>query len=489
MYTRAVDWLKRHRFVVGLVLCLAVAAFFSTYRLTESPKTWFDEGIFLQVARNVLTSHSYVLRESPSTLVPATLYTTVGYPVIGPVAASFAVFGIGILQARAVMVMYILLFIIASYVFAFRVWGVRVALLSTLILATYAPLYGNGKNVLGEIPGAFFLFLILICLARLERKSQTVWNWIGLGLATGVFVSTKPNFFLLLPVLGAVLLWNYRRLTWSWKSVLAGLLAFLVPVVLYVVTQFGASMSPATIFASYAGMPGLQQVTGLTFGQMVIRNIVLFVTAGTPAYLLVSLGVWVSSLVIRVRRKTIIPLHEIVALGFAFVTVAYFLKMPGFFRYLLVGQLIAFPYLVAACTQLTPPRFKKSLVPFLFVCLVAFQAYQVGFSSFVAGYYPSTRSQELTAYFDALPSSTQVFLFHAPEVATFIHGENYSQYFEVVYFLDAFGKDQLPRLAAGEPDLVIVSVDEKQKADPYLDRYSLQTTLDEGRYLIYGRNI
>ncbi|MBP9869588.1 glycosyltransferase family 39 protein [Patescibacteria group bacterium] len=490
-------FLFKYRVQLGLIFCLLVTAFFSTYKLTESPKTWFDEGIFTQIARNFVTERSYVMRASPTEFVPTSVLATTGFPVMVPVAMSFSLLGVGLLQARIVMVFFILAMTIAVFFFVRSVWGFRLAMVSTLLIATHAPVYGNGKNVLGEVPGLFFFFVFLYFFHRLEQeRGVKISAWVGTGFFSAMFMVTKPNFLALAPVLLLVALIFRKRITWTTKTFLAGAFAGLLPFVMYSLTQFGFTVSPATIFGSYANMPGLEQITGLTMPALIKRNLLLFVQQSTPAYLLVTFGVWTSYLGIRLLRKTRIQLHEMTAYGVALLTIAYFLKMPGFFRYLFVAQVITFPYFVPACREwisiffsshVTVRKSAQLALMIALALLISFQTYQVLFSSWVAGYYQNTRTQELTQYFDALDPSKSVFFYHVPEMIVFFHGENYFQFFELLYFQDAFGKDQLVQLQEGVPDLVFVAEAERSQAEPYLTQYAERGMLDRGNYLIYER--
>ncbi len=487
----------QYRRVLGLFFCLIITGLFATYKLLESPGTWFDEGIFIQLARNLSTHHAYVLRESPTQVVSAGVLATVGFPVIAPVSLNFRLFGVGLLQARTVMVIYILLMISALYLFAYSVWGFRAAMWTTLIVASHAPVYGNGKNVLGEVPGLFFFFVLLYLLSRLERrKDATRALWIGVGLTAGTFMATKPNFVLLLPVMGAMLILQRKRLALSWDKLVCGLVALAIPIGVNLLLQFGLTTSILSSLRSYAHMPGLQQLTGLTLTGLIQKNALLFIQQSTPAYLLLTAAIWIAYVGVRYRRKISIPLHELIALGFVAVTVAYFLKMPGFFRYLFVAQVITFPYFVVSCLQLVPSfttswltkrKLNLVLVTVLTI-MIMFQSYQVLFSSWVAGHYQSTRSKELTAYFQQLDPSKHVFFYHAPEAVTFFPHENYSQYFKLLYYNDAFGKTQLTSLHGGAPDIVILANSLEMEAQGLLEQYKTNRTIDQGRYIIFERN-
>ncbi len=485
---------RKNLWMFGLVFCLLIAGVFSTYKLSESPKTWFDEGIFLQIARNFSSAGTFALRASPTALVPAGVLATVGFPVLLPISASFWLFGVGLLQARAVMVGFILLMVAAAFIFTRTAWGTRIALFSTLLIATHAPVYGNGKNVLGEVPGLFFFFVFLGLLDRLERQQFASRSlWIGTGFAAGMFLATKPSFFLLLPVLAVGFLLLRQRTRLNGRNIACGVIACVLPVLANLVIQFGWTSEIFTSFASYARTSGIEKLTGLTLPALIQKNLLLFVQESTPIYLLGTCLVWLAWTIVRLRRRTRLPLHEWIALGFAGMTVAYFLKMPGFFRYLFVAQIIAFPYAVAACFELRvllswlKQRVGSGVLVGFLAGIILFQTYQVMCASWVAGYYQSTRSSELAAYGAGLDPAKHVFLYHTTEVATFLKRENYSQYFDILYYDDAFGKTELVHLQNGVPDVVIVAGASEQAAHPLLGKYEKTHTLNEGNYVIFER--
>jgi hypothetical protein len=177
------------------------------------------------------------------------------------------------------------------------------------------------------------------------------------------------------------------------------------------------------------------------------------------------------------------------------MTVGYFLKMPGFFRYLFVAQIITFPYFVNASFELIQSltqspllkrRLEKALAAVL-TLLILFQTYQVLFHSFVAGYYQNTRSQELTTFFQQLDPSKHVFFYHTPEAITFFPRENYSQYFHLLYFNDAIGKDQLKSIEDGVPDIIFVAGESEHEIEGILGKYHKQALVDNGNYIVYER--
>src|SRR3989344_8592002 len=98
-------------FVVALFLFVTFPA---TYRLTESPATWYDEGYLLQTSKNLALYGQQQLQMAPGEFV-STASVSSGVTIFAPVAFSFKLFGIGLLQARLVMVLYILAFCAAAY--------------------------------------------------------------------------------------------------------------------------------------------------------------------------------------------------------------------------------------------------------------------------------------------------------------------------------------------------------------------------------------
>ncbi len=463
----------------------------------ESPKTGFDEGLFIQIARNLLTHHSYVLRASPTQVVPAGVLATVGLPVMVPISLSFHVFGIGLLQARVVMVIYILLMVTTLYLFAYSVWGFRAAMWGTLLVATHAPVYGNGKNVLGEVPGLFFFFLFLYFLFCLERKERPARaEWMGVGLAAGMFVATKPTFILILPVVFGAFVLLRKRMRMDWKNILLAIVALVIPIGANFLLQFGCSFSAIMNgFRSYSNLPGLQQYTGLTLPALIQRNAWVFVRQATPAYLFATFCAWAAYVFVRCRRKRPIPLHECIAFVYVVLSIAYFLKTPGFFRYLFVAQAITLPYFAVSCRAVAASfkrswikaRITQSLLAALFVVMVLFQTYQVLFSSWVAGYYQSTRSKELAEYFQQLDPSTQVFFYHTLEAVTFYKGERYFQYFQLLLYNDAFGKDRLASLEEGVPAVVLMAGDLDAGTQQLLGKYKKDRVINGGQYIVYAR--
>jgi 4-amino-4-deoxy-L-arabinose transferase-like glycosyltransferase len=456
---------KIHALVLVLLFCLA--GFFATYHLTESPPTWYDEGFYVQSAANLATYGHTGLRIAPDTIEPSSKLITVGYPLIYPLAGWLKLFGVNILSARSLMVLFILGFLLASYVLARRLFGTGLALGALALLVTLPTLYGNGKDVLGEVPGLTFLILFLICFNRALSSTTRRYFWLALGaLAAGLCVATKPTFLVLMPAIAVGTCIAWRRGTMHGKEILAAAAVGLVPILLWLLVQFNAGDSFSDVLSYYANPYQLSSLLNV-----ILENVRrLFVGIG-PLYLLGILGTWLYAFWIRLRRRETIPVIEIIALIFSLLIVAAYLRTAGWYRYLFEAQVIAllfFPNALLVAVQ-SANRFinAKKVVAIVISALTIFGAYQVMFSSFVAESYHRDKTAFLESYFATVPSTTSFFIYNVPEVAIFIRGANYYQYIDS-YSGDAgwsIGREQLSVIEKGKVDRIIVGTDAYAKME------------------------
>ena len=98
---RVKDSLETYLFMLLVVIVL----FFSIYNLdsyfegTEQSGNWYDEGIFLQAPMNLIKYGKYAILTQQG-FKEFDFYLTTGPTVLLPIALSFKIFGIGLLQAR-----------------------------------------------------------------------------------------------------------------------------------------------------------------------------------------------------------------------------------------------------------------------------------------------------------------------------------------------------------------------------------------------------
>lgn len=195
---------------------LASAVLFATVNLTRWPVPWFDEGIHLHVPKALVRFGAYAdyssdgLRHFGPTLA-------VGPTVMLPVAGVFQLFGVGLLQARLVMVAFLLACLLLFHALGRRLGGRVVGLVSAvLLLSSPGPAFLEyGRQVLGEVPGAVFLAFGLLVWFR-AWSNPTPGRLAAGGLLLGLATVTKHVYLLALgPALLAAWILNlayYRTL-------------------------------------------------------------------------------------------------------------------------------------------------------------------------------------------------------------------------------------------------------------------------------------
>lgn len=448
--------LRTELLIVSLLLVLASG--FSFYRLTESPPVWYDEGYYIQAALSVAETGGQSLQVAPGER-ESVQFVTVGFPLIYPLAAVFKVFGVGVFQARAVVVFFLLGFLVVSYVLIRSLAGVPAALSALVLVATFPPLFGNGKSVLGEVPGLMFLALTLLTVQGLERSRFTNVRLYALtGLLGGLTIVTKPLYILLVPAVCIALLIVHRRMTLQMRGVLVCIASGLVPLVIWFFTQFQSGDSLSSVLQYYANPYGATDILGL-----IQTNVWRFFSEMTPLYALVAAALWAVSIAVRAIRGAPIMLAEWIAVLFCVAVFLAYLRTPGWYRYFFPAHTIAVLFLPLAVLSISDWLGAFQLKHRMFIrgvlvvgaCLVSLHMYQLLYSSWVATSYSSTRSADLTRM-SAMLKQTPVFFYDTPELVIFLNSKNYYQYLHPAHGSVVIGKAQLARLSDSAPLTVIV---------------------------------
>src|SRR3989344_547701 len=137
-------FVKNQKYII--LFLILISLFLTFFRFTSTPKVWIDEGVFTEAARNLEVYGRIGIQTEPGKIFELKVWVlSTSYPVIFPVALSLKLFGIGLWQARLPMVLYILLFLLFSYLFVRKKYGHYPAFISTLLLLSFSPLYGNGR--------------------------------------------------------------------------------------------------------------------------------------------------------------------------------------------------------------------------------------------------------------------------------------------------------------------------------------------------------
>lgn len=483
------DLFKKYGSIFLIFLAAACTVFFATYKLTDSPALWYDEGLYSGIAAYTSVHGTQAVQTGPNSFI-STKEMTVGYPLIYPVALSYRLFGIGALQGRAVMAIYICLFVLAAYVLVRLMFGAAAGGWAALFLASFPMLYGNGKSVIGEIPGLFFLILTCISLLLLERSGyKRAMFYVLFGLSAGLCIATKPIFLLLLGALFITYLLRWKRIPLNVPGVALGAGAFLLATAVWAYLQFGPGISLHAVLTFYAN-----PYSSANIGRLILQNAVRFVTESTPLYTLILMLVWAAALWIR-RKKMEVSSAELSAFFFCILVLIAYLRLPGWYRYLFPALIVALIFLpqslqtvyssVTQKIRFLRPVSKYTFLPYVAVLLLAGgQLYQTAKSSYVAGYYTSTTTEHLSEVLSPLGTQSSFFLYNVPQVRVLLPSNNFYQYLPLTDTL-ILGKETLASLAAGVADYVVVDTDMYAQQKGQFLKYQHYATVD--RYEILER--
>lgn len=197
--------------VIGVVALIAT----SVIALDRVPMPWWDEGWTMAVARNWVERGHYgqLLNDRL-----AQIGLTAAFPTVASVALSFKVFGVGIVQARLVLVAYTLVALALLYRLGRRLFDRRVARVALIVMMIagepdFQPLF-LGRQVLAEMP---MLVGLLVGYAAFDRalRGSAGWLLIAIG-AWGMGLIAKQQALpfwavsLLLPI-------GWAALTRQWR--------------------------------------------------------------------------------------------------------------------------------------------------------------------------------------------------------------------------------------------------------------------------------
>jgi len=469
----------RATLLAGVLVAVAVGGilFLSSYRLFSSPETWMDEGLIIQSAIGLLSTGKAALPIAPGIFEPA-WYITTGLPVTMPLAAVFAVFGVSLEGARMVMLAYLCALFAALWLFIRKAVHRPVQWASFFLLILFAPLYGNGRNVLGEIPGLFFLLCTMWLLTLHGPLTQR--RAVGIGLFAGLAVATKPIFILLVPAL-LISFWLRRDELYLWRVWWYGVMGFCVPLLLWIYFQFG-DVSLLRVFQVYANPHDASPAAAI------LANLKRLVTEAQPFYFGATILLWLVSYGVRKRRGESVLVTEEVLLFFSLFVAAAYLRTVGFYRYFFLGEVFSVLYLPSSLWYLMRAdrtlRARYAVYAIIALMLLS-HGYTTFFRSWTATHYDSQRTALLEKYFAAQPVHESLFIYQAPELVTFAWGHPFYQYVRITPSIEA-GADNLGLLRDKSVGRVVTSLDTYvAQKDDVLAAYERDESV--GNYVVLSR--
>lgn len=448
---------RRYALYVFFLFLVSFVSFFSTFKITESPPFWYDEGYFEQIAANLSRTGDFVVQTAPGEFVKPLLIST-GYPLLYPVSFVFTLFGEGVLQARLVMAFFLVALVAIFFLFSKRLFGFKVGALASILVASFPPLYGHGKSMLGEVPGLFFLLLFFFFIHAIEQsKYRKKSYYIFAGLAAGLCVATKPIFILLLPAILLAVILLRGKIIFDWKLIALGVTFFLIPIVGWFVKQVGIHVSFSEIFSYYANPYVIDN-----FWDLAIKNFLRFLTETSPAYFLSLFLIWVFSLIIRIYLKRTVALAELIAFFYTVFVIIAYLRVEGWYRYFFTANVVTFLFFPQALIVISqfiakkyariPTRILGFIPVTIAVVLLFVHVYKLQFDSFVARASNDTGTAELSNYFKNLDQNKTIFVYDVPHAVAFLP---HDRYYQVIMF-ERKTLGTIQPVLLGIPDIVIV---------------------------------
>ena len=339
--------------VVLLGTALLMLTVFSVWHPTGDiisyPSYWVDEAVSVEKAQSFLTYGVLDVPVAPGVVSGKPYATAAAGPLLTlPLAGFFFLFGVGVMQVRLYMLVWLFLLTGVSYFFVRKIGGRRAAFFSVLLLATFSPLYANGKTATGDVPG--FVALLLALYYLYVRK----WYLLS-GVLLGIATTTKPSLYLLLFVLSVaeILLSESQSRLRHVCAIAGGWIAVCMP---WLVSLPARPLTRETwkevylFFTNPFPADAVRAVDVLFAGDasVLTHTTVLYYVAFAVVTLL---AVWYT------RREDGVYTRLLrFAVLYALAAGMLYVRSPGWLRYLLAGQLLLFLMFPVACDVLFRQR-------------------------------------------------------------------------------------------------------------------------------------
>jgi len=451
------------------------------YGFPDSSSPWFDEGINLGVAKSWVEQGVFSLQTGPEEFVgDRALLITTNYPLLFFVAASFKIFGVGLWQAKIVMIIFLLIFAWLFWQLTKKHYGKNCAWASLALLIAFLPLYGNGKSALGEVPG---LVYFLGGLLMFDKKKS--WQIFLAGLLFGLGAATKSIYLLFIfSVFAGEVFIAVRNKKIDYRRVwlLAGGAA--LPLLVWIYTLAPDNFTPAYLQKTLSLYGNPYKTTNVIFA-----NLFRFISESTPLHFALLFCAFVFAKAIKKFRY--LSQTEAVLLVFAVLNFIFYLKTAGWYRYLFPAHLMLFVLFPAALFKIGDEFCANNyLKKYGAVAIIAilFLAQSVNLFLNIKNplYYNSQPREFAEEANKIMPADKDVLILNYPEVAFMLKSERVWMYLPTSPHLTV-GTDLFQK--ADYPDYIV--------SDSWNDNYYLRQNLaaadkynlilTKGRYNLYVR--
>lgn len=331
--------IKNRVYFLLLAIILGWMLIYSFSTLTTRPRFWIDEAKSIELARNWQSSGKLDIETAPGVFsgFPELLQST-GYPVTVPLAYFFKIFGFGLVQARIFMLIWMMAFLLSVFFIGREIFGSKNSILALLLISTFASFYDSGRTVVGEIPG--LLFLLFGLYAQLKKDNYLLGGfWLGLAIVA------KPSVYgLIIPAGVLSLLLEKENWRDFWKKIFSSGLGMIPAAIGWIAVNLENPLSAE----SWSRIAGFYQnpYSAVSIGENIIRNLSNAPFSSTLIYF----GFWflilgLAYFLIKEKKQKSLLVFALLYGIFAF---AYYLRSPGWLRYILPAELLILFFLPEA---------------------------------------------------------------------------------------------------------------------------------------------
>jgi 4-amino-4-deoxy-L-arabinose transferase-like glycosyltransferase len=325
-------------FWVALLLG-TVIVWASFYNLANYPDLWWDEAIFSETAANVVQHGRYAFTvQSPNQLSDFDFRISAGPSIILPVALSYRLLGVGLVQGRLVAGLYLVFAFLALFLVSRRLFGPAAAFLALFLALLGTDVVHWGRSVLGDVPAlGLFLFGVWLIIRSLEEDSPASL-FLG-GLFLGLAFDAKEFYGMtFLPPLAALAWQNWR----SWRPLIRKVLLYVlgvsIPLLSYLAFKaviLGGLMPAVLHFLRQKALLCHEFFTPLTVGKFYTESFRYLLT--NPLYLAGLLGFF------WLWRKDRLTLSRVLWLAYFFLWSLVYLTAIFWPRFALPALFLASP--------------------------------------------------------------------------------------------------------------------------------------------------
>ncbi len=226
------------KIILCLVLTLALVLIPISAFICLRGSINYDEAYFLQAPSSLVREGAYRTTYDGGMNFDPGIST--GPTVLLPIGLIFKLFGIGIAQARFVMLVYFLLMITMTFQVCKTIFSGASAVFSLLLILCLPDTFFLALRVFGEIPS--ILFFMAACWMLIKKRIFLSGLFIGLAILTKfLFVFSIPAILLLLIVDFFIFKLHRKQIVFSYSK---GLLGLLLPILTWEVIKF-LSLGPS----------------------------------------------------------------------------------------------------------------------------------------------------------------------------------------------------------------------------------------------------